>query len=410
MNRPSIPFISISAASLLLASPAHAALDDMLVAGGLGLSAGIGMAGFATGLWALLLLRKARREQRRLMEMVERTLAAQTRSANRAEPAEGRLDPPMPANITAAVPAQNPDGGTVGDGASEGAQRAAAADEPAANVIRLSEEAARAARPEREERTSRRAGKAEKARVEALCEGRFDLALEPMISISGSRAVGFNVHATVGPGNDFMSRMASEPRAGARQAFEAALVLKAAEVASRHLGADGANLPLHVPVSASLLQNPEALGGVATLYKGDDALARSLILSLPVHLMTGANRKHAAALDTLRDSGAQFAAEGWLGGADALKILTGYGVRCVKLTANRLLEREKLRPRDLDAESIIAACTREGVTVSAIDVTTDEEAVSLIDLGVDVMSGSRFNGPRRLKPDLPAGKGILAAT
>ena len=125
MNRPSIPFISISAASLLLASPAHAALDDMLVAGGLGFSAGIGMAGFATGLWALLLLRKARREQRRLMEMVERTLAAQTRSANRAEPAEGRLDPPIPASVATAVPAQNPDGGTVGDGASEGAQRAA---------------------------------------------------------------------------------------------------------------------------------------------------------------------------------------------------------------------------------------------------------------------------------------------
>lgn len=406
MARCSVPFAGILGASLLVAGPASAAPDSMLMLGGLGIAGAIGLAGFVTALWALVLQRKSRRELRRLMEMVERTLASHGRPPERT--GEDRDDKALPA-VAAKGGSARPDSA---DGMADDADRnrQSAADEPAANVIRLSEEAAKAVRAERNDSRKDRSAneKAEADRVNALGEGRFELALEPMISISRSSAVGFDVHATTGADDSFLYRMASEPRPGARLAFETGLVRKAAAVATQQLGDNSDELPLYVPVSASLLQDSDAVESMRILFKGDETLARSLILTLPVHLMTGANRKHGPALDALRDAGVQFAAEGWLGGADALKILKGYGVCCVKLTANRLLEREKLRPRDLDAESIVTACAASGLPVAAMNVNTDEEAVSLIDLGVDIMSGTRFNGPRRLKASPASGKGMLA--
>ena len=40
-----------------------------------------------------------------------------------------------------------------------------------------------------------------------------------------------------------------------------------------------------------------------------------------------------------------------------------------------------------------------GIDVIATDVHSDEDAVSLIDIGVDLMTGERLSAPRRLKTD-----------
>lgn len=408
----------VLAAGLLASGPAHAALDDRLVAGGLGLSAVLGLAGLIAGLRALALLRRSRREQRRLMEMVERSLARQnhgqaTQTGARfpGDQARPMIEPAQPDDIGVRATGQDNPADAGNNGGVEAAPRAetaASADEPAANVIRLSAEVARAVRPAPETAAQDAPHPFSAEAAETLRDGSFELALEPMISISRSQAVGFDVYAVTGPDDRFIYRLASEPRAGDRLAFEAALVRKAAKVARQQFGDDGEALPLYVPVSASLLQDTASLDTVIKLYAGDIATSRSLILSVPVHLMTGANRKQAPALDRLREAGARLAAEGWLGGMNALDTLKGHGVECVKISANRLLDREKLRPKDLDAESIILACGDAGITVAAMDVNTDEEAVSLIDIGVDIMSGKRFNGPRRLKP--AAGLGMRAGS
>ena len=48
------------------------------------------------------------------------------------------------------------------------------------------------------------------------------------------------------------------------------------------------------------------------------------------------------------------------------------------------------------------------MTIIAVNVANDEDAVSLIDLGIDLMAGPRFGGPRRLKADGGSRPGRLA--
>ncbi len=43
--------------------------------------------------------------------------------------------------------------------------------------------------------------------------------------------------------------------------------------------------------------------------------------------------------------------------------------------------------------------TAAGIDVIATDVRSDEDAVSLIDIGIDLMTGERLAPPRRLKDD-----------
>jgi hypothetical protein len=45
-----------------------------------------------------------------------------------------------------------------------------------------------------------------------------------------------------------------------------------------------------------------------------------------------------------------------------------------------------------------------GVEIIATDVGSEEDAVSLIDMGVDLMTGERLSAPRRLKTDAVAGR------
>ena len=48
------------------------------------------------------------------------------------------------------------------------------------------------------------------------------------------------------------------------------------------------------------------------------------------------------------------------------------------------------------------------VTIIAVNVANDEDAVSLLDLGIDLMAGPRFGGPKRLKHDGGGRPGRLA--
>ena len=65
----------------------------------------------------------------------------------------------------------------------------------------------------------------------------------------------------------------------------------------------------------------------------------------------------------------------------------------LKIGANRLLDREKPRRKSVPASTIIESAEADGLLVVATDVANDEDAVSLIDLGLDLMAGPRFGGP-----------------
>ena len=74
------------------------------------------------------------------------------------------------------------------------------------------------------------------------------------------------------------------------------------------------------------------------------------------------------------------------------------GLAFVKIGANRLLDREKPRHRTVPASTIIESAEADGLLVVATDVANDEDAVSLIDLGLDLMAGPRFGSPSGLSP------------
>jgi EAL domain-containing protein (putative c-di-GMP-specific phosphodiesterase class I) len=53
----------------------------------------------------------------------------------------------------------------------------------------------------------------------------------------------------------------------------------------------------------------------------------------------------------------------------------------------------------MPAWSIVEQVNAAKATVVATGVSSDDDAVSLLDLGIDLMAGPRFGGPRRLKPE-----------
>jgi EAL domain-containing protein (putative c-di-GMP-specific phosphodiesterase class I) len=46
---------------------------------------------------------------------------------------------------------------------------------------------------------------------------------------------------------------------------------------------------------------------------------------------------------------------------------------------------------------MVEALHEAGIGIIATGVARDEDAVSLIDLGIDLMEGDRFSGPRLIK-------------
>ena len=153
------------------------------------------------------------------------------------------------------------------------------------------------------------------------------------------------------------------------------------------------------PEAVALLRDAAALDETCKLFTSQPALCPALALSLPVHILNGANDTCHDALDQLQQAGVRLACEGWRGNHLAMAKLAGRNVVAIKLSADRLLDREKLRDTDLSASSLCEAAELAGLDVIATGVRSDEDTVSLIDLGIDRMSGPRFSEPRLLRED-----------
>ena len=134
-------------------------------------------------------------------------------------------------------------------------------------------------------------------------------------------------------------------------------------------------------------------------------LAKSIVLSIPSGLFTAAG-DHQQALALLSAKGVRFACEDW-DEPDTNSIGVG-GIDFLKIPANRLLDRDRQRRKLVPASAIIESATAGNVAIIAVNVANDEDAVSLIDLGIDLMAGPRFGGPRRLKADGSSRPGRLA--
>ncbi len=260
-----------------------------------------------------------------------------------------------------------------------------------------------ATRRSRQPAQAKQQATAARASVEAACRhaidaGTFELSLQPIVSVAGGSAVAFDAyaHLALSDGQTLdIQRLPATMSDGDRIAFERMLLSTAVQVARRRL-ADGAALPLHVPVSQSLLDDPAALAGALDLFDLYPALAASVLLSVPVAAMEAAAPE---VLARVADHGVRLAQEGWSGSRDAALQAKRRGVAVAKISSDRLLDRDRNSDVRPSAVSILEETREAGISVVATDVRSDEDAVNLIDLGVETMSGARFSGPRRLKAE-----------
>jgi cyclic-di-GMP phosphodiesterase TipF (flagellum assembly factor) len=240
----------------------------------------------------------------------------------------------------------------------------------------------------------------EAAYRKAVAAGAFDISLQPVVSVSSSTASGFEVFASLPleGGRRVDLRRPADPTARTEAAsFERILLSSALHAGRERLGPASADMPLHVAISDALLADGREHGAVLDMLQFYPDLAKSFVLSIPAAILD--QPTYAQALDMLADKGVRFAAEGWDEAGNAGDPFRIGGLSFVKISANRLLDRERVRRKLAPASTIVERATAANVTIVATDVANDEDAVSLIDLGVDLMSGPRFGEPRRLKPE-----------
>lgn len=236
--------------------------------------------------------------------------------------------------------------------------------------------------------------------ADAVRQGTLEVSLQPIISVSQSEATGFDVHAHVElpeEGRALDVRRLAQPVPGLdKAAFEAAMVRAAVTAGRRQLGTATERMPFHVAISEALLESPAEVEAVAELSRVHRALAASLVFSIPASLLT-ARGDVRERIDLLTATGFRLAVEGWEGEAGDLRQAKSRGVHFLKLPANRLLDRERMRRKAPGGQELAEAAVAAGIAVIATGVVRDDDAVSLIDLGIDLMQGERFSGPRRIR-------------
>ncbi len=249
---------------------------------------------------------------------------------------------------------------------------------------------------------------AEAALARAVSEESLELSLQPIISVAGNVAVGFETFAHVeledGTGED-VSRLSASARDIDTASLERLMIVRASETARRRLGTKSGTMPLHCAISEALLDVPDASARVIELFSAYPALCNSIVLSVPTTLLFDETPARRQALADLLGTGVTFAAEDWEAAGDELPRLRDLGVVYLKLPASRLLDRDGSRHSKVLGLDIVTAASECGIKTIASGIENDEDAVNLLDLGIDLMVGNRFSEPKRLRSaDQAAGR------
>ena len=231
----------------------------------------------------------------------------------------------------------------------------------------------------------------------ALAADRIELDLQPIVSISQGAAVGHEAVGLVEPAGGEPVRLGRAdfdlPGISAASC-ERLMVFAAAAAVERRSGHAGEATPLHVAISGALLDHGSEFAAVLTLLGQHPAMSRSIILSAPTAAI--ADGQHGQALALLAETGARLAAEGWSGSPEELQAMRGHGVSMLKLPAAQLLD-EAASAQAM--ETLLGHAAAANLPVVATDVTGDEDAVRLIEFGVNLMAGPRFAGRSSHNPE-----------
>ena len=246
-------------------------------------------------------------------------------------------------------------------------------------------------------RRAHRQAPGKRAAVDAsLADGHFDIALRPVVSLSRGVGAAFDTFAefaATGEAPFHLARLQADAPQADRARFEA-LLLACAIDATRRVVAGETDAPLHVPLSRALLET----GGDAILerLRAHGRAARSIVVDLSPADLTEAGARPAM-LDHLLDAGVGLCVDLVEERTPDLGGLRLAGARQVRLPASRLLGHTASRGHGARGPELAAAAREVGLAVIADGVASDDEALGLADLGIDLMSGPRFAGPRRLR-------------
>lgn len=232
--------------------------------------------------------------------------------------------------------------------------------------------------------------------------GPIEIHLEPIVSVGDSAARGFEAYAGVrlANGDEHVTRRLSDlVPVKERIRFEFALFEAVVTASRRQLGSNARDIPIHVAISRAFIEDPASSARVLELFKLHPGLEGQIILSLP-EAPASTSTAFAKTVARLAQAGAHFALEAAPETDGAVANMVSAGIIYLKLSANRLLDRERgrlIRPGSDIAHEAGAA----NISVIASGVATDEDVLALMDLGVDLMAGPRFSAPRRLKSTMP---------
>lgn len=225
-----------------------------------------------------------------------------------------------------------------------------------------------------------------------------NLSLQPIIAAGRGAAGGFEVHFHIQPdeGKPVDIRRLSKALPDLDMAaIERLAVVSASEIARKRPGEINERMPLHVAISDALLMDELEFTAVLDLFRLHPALARSIVVSLPAKLAESDALR--AQLETLKALDVGLAVEDWSGSVDGLDKIKDDGCAFIKLSAERLLSKNPGRKGASSGEKLIAMIAKAGIEIIATDVASDEDAVRLIEIGIDLMTGQRLSPPRAVK-------------
>lgn len=222
----------------------------------------------------------------------------------------------------------------------------------------------------------------------------MEVSLQPIVSVSRGQSVAFDILTRVDLpdlGQVHLKRIAI---GGALDPvdFDMSMFLVAVDTARRRMGSVSERMRLHLSLSPDVLRHEEAVADICALVDLHPGIARSMVLSLP-----GTAARHpdlARAARALSDAGMALALD-----SDGSTIHADHGLpplQYVNVEAQVLIALADTMDigtlDDLWARIWPGACP----PIIALGVRTEETALRLIDLGVDLMAGDWFSPPRRM--------------
>jgi cyclic-di-GMP phosphodiesterase, flagellum assembly factor TipF len=228
----------------------------------------------------------------------------------------------------------------------------------------------------------------------AIASDRLEVSLQPIVSISRGESVAFDLFAHLrqedGTQRDIRRIGPVEALDGTH--FEQAMMLSAMDTARRRLGTMSERMKLHVAVSEALLSRGEAVSDICEILRIHPGIARSIVLCLPVSVLD--QPEMFAPIRELFDAGLTLVLECDDELPREMEGMPPVGV--ARISAANLLAMAAACGSPDEPRLPAPLAGNAGMIVIACEVSSDDDAMKLIDLGIDLMSGERFSPPRLL--------------